>query len=209
MNRQAASFKRTGARFKPQPRVLVICEDTKSSKTYLEDASLYFRSHAVVEFSHCGRTDPLGIIENAIKRQHDFELVYCVIDRDTHANFDAALALAQAEQKITVIASYPCFEFWLLLHYSYTRAPFARAGALSAADKVIQELMTKPGMEDYAKGKVQALFQSLLVNLNQARDHAARTLIEAEKDGSLNPSSQIHTLIDALADLASPPANQK
>lgn len=33
-----ASFTRIGGKYKPQPTVLVICEDSKSGKAYLEDA---------------------------------------------------------------------------------------------------------------------------------------------------------------------------
>lgn len=201
MKHGADSFKRIGARFKPQPRVLVICEDSKSSKTYLEDASISFRAQAAVEFSHCGRTDPLGIVAAAIKRQRDFESVYCVIDRDAHQNFDAALALAADEPKVTVVPSYPCFEFWLLLHFCYTRAPNTAVGGLSAADRVIQELRTKPNMDVYAKGATKRLFENLLPMLPQARIHAARTLADAASDGELNPSTSLHLLLTELEKL--------
>lgn len=58
MERNAASFNRQKSRYKPQPTVLVICEDSKSGKRYLEDASRHFRVNVVVEITHCGKTDP-------------------------------------------------------------------------------------------------------------------------------------------------------
>ena len=191
MSRSASSFLRRGARFRPQPRVLVICEDTKSAKTYLEDAAIDFRARAVVEFSHCGRTDPLGIVEAAIKRQSDFEYVYCVIDRDAHLNFDEAIGLAAVEPKVKVISSFPCFEFWLLLHFGYTRSPYEAVGKHSAADRVIQELRTKDGMGGYAKGAVNDLYKKLSPMLPDARRFSARTLVDAAKDDELNPSSSL------------------
>lgn len=202
MSRNAASFKRGNARYKPQPRVLVLCEDLKSSKVYLEEASIHFRSYAVVEFAHCGRTDPMGIVEAAIKRQHDFELVYCVIDRDTHQNFDSALTLAGQVSKVKVVVSYPCFEFWLLLHFCYSRAPYSSVGSSSAADRVTQDLRKNDGMESYAKGKINGLFQRLLPRLPQAKSNAIRTLVDANNDGELNPSTSMHLMICALEDLA-------
>jgi hypothetical protein len=202
MSRDSGSFKRSDARFKPQPRVLVLCEDTKSSKTYLEDASIYFRSYAVVEFAHCGRTDPLGIVQAAIGRQNDFEVVHCVIDRDNHQNFDPALRLVATAPKVELFTSYPCFEFWLLLHFTYSRAPYAPAGNLSAADRVIRDLRSKPGMGAYAKGEIKGLFDVLLPRLPQARIHAARALHEAVQDNEPNPSSPLHLLLAALEDLS-------
>lgn len=202
MTRGSNSFKRKGARFKPQPRVLVLCEDTKSSKTYLEDASTHFRSYAVVEFAHCGHTDPLGIVKRAVARQRDFEMVYCVVDRDSHHNFDEAVKLADTEPKIELITSYPCFEFWLLLHFAYSRAPYAPAGKVSAADRVVKDLQTKPGMEAYDKGQIKGLFEILRPRLSDAKAHAVRTLIEAEQDTEFNPSSRLHILLDSLEALA-------
>ncbi len=204
MPRNAKSFRRTKAKFKPQPRVLVICEDSKSSKNYLEDASIHYRSHALVEFSHCGRTDPLGIVEAALKRASDFDAVFCVIDRDTHQNFDEAIALAHASGKLSVLTSYPCFEFWLLLHFVYSRAPFMAAGANSAADRVVTELRKHPGMDAYAKGDKTSYFSRLLPQLEEAEKRALRALADAELVGEKNPSTSLHVIVEKLRRLAEP-----
>lgn len=204
MSRTAASYKRSGPRFKPQPRVLVLCEDSKSSKDYLEDASIIFRAHAEVQVAHIGNTDPLGIVKVAVRRTRDFEEVFCVIDRDQHHNFDVALNLANGNAAITVIPSYPSFEFWLLLHFSYTRAPFMPAGALSAADRVVKALRAKEGMEQYAKGSVGQLFAKLQPLLDEACVRGARSLVDAEQDGEDNPSTRMHELIAKLRSLGKP-----
>ena len=91
--RSAASFARGAAKFKVQARVLVLCEDSKSSKTYLEDASKYFRATAQVQIAHPGRTDPLGVVQAGVKQQSAFDAVYCVVDRDSHANWEQAIDL--------------------------------------------------------------------------------------------------------------------
>lgn len=204
MARNTASFERRGARFRPQPRVLVLCEDTKSAKIYLEDAATMSRSSAEVEFAHCGRTDPLGIVEAAVRRSSVYEHVYCVIDRDSHENFDAALAAAAGHPKVKLLVSYPCFEYWLLLHFGYSRAPYQRAGKNSAADCLANELRTQVGMATYAKGDTKGLFKSLLDRLPHARIHAARSLREAEADGENNPSTPLHLLMEKLEELGSP-----
>lgn len=206
--RSPASFARGAAKFKAQARVLVLCEDSKSSKTYLEDASKYFRATAQVQIAHPGRTDPLGVVQAGVKRQPAFDVVYCVVDRDSHANWDQANDLARGHPKVRMIRSFPCFEFWLLLHFGYTRAGYARAGVLSAADQVVRDLRQKPGMQDYAKGSIEGLFLRLCgdadIMLNTACRHGDRTLADAEKEGNANPSTELQNLVRELRNLGSP-----
>jgi len=206
MGRNAASFNRKNPRYKPQPTVLVICEDSKSGKRYLEDASLHFRVNVVVEITHCGKTDPLNIVKEAIARQGKFDQVFCSIDRDTHETFVKAIDLAKSSPKVEVIASYPCFEFWLLLHFGYSRKPYIAAGKHSAGDALIKDLRTYPGLENYDKGLAQGVF-SLLLQENRfanARGTAAKVIAEAIASGEMNPSTRLHELMDLFEKLSSP-----
>ncbi|NMY86094.1 RloB domain-containing protein [Pseudomonas sp. WS 5411] len=205
MARTADSFRRKESRFRQLPTVLVLCEDLKSGKTYLEDAALHFRANAKVEIAHCGVTHPKGIVEHAIGRQSKFDKVFCAFDRDTHESFDEALRLADTHPKITIIASYPCFEFWLLLHFGYSRKPFARSGRHSAGDLVSIDLKEKPGMENYRKSGAAGYFQKLLGEpFNEARRQAPRVIADVARSGDPNPSTQIHLLIDEFEQLAKP-----
>lgn len=205
MARSASSFKRKDSRFKPQPKVLILCEDSKSGKRYLEDAAFHFRAHAQVEIAHCGVTHPSGIVERAIERQKSFDKVFCALDRDTHLCFERALDLARPHQKIKVIKSFPCFEFWLLLHFGYNRQPFAGAGKYSPGDQVSKKLREIPAMAKYAKGHDISYFGVLLgAPFEQARKHAPRILEAAAKDGELNPSTEIHLLMDEFESLSKP-----
>lgn len=205
MGRTSVSFNRPKSRLKPQPTVLVICEDTKSGKRYLEDASLYFRVNVLVDITHCGNTDPKGIVTEAINRQGKFDHVFCAIDRDTHKNFDEALNLAKTSKKVEIIASYPCFEFWLLLHFGYNRKPYAETGKHSPADLLIKDLRTYPGLENYDKGKVQSIFELFLGSrFDQARSIAPKVLSEAIASAEMNPSTRLHELLNFFEKLSSP-----
>jgi hypothetical protein len=205
MGRTSASFNRPKSRLKPQPTVLVICEDTKSGKRYLEDASLHFRVTVLVEITHCGKTDPLSIVKEAISRQGKFDHVFCAIDRDTHANFDEALRLANTSPKVEIIVSYPCFEFWLLLHFGYNRKPYVAAGKHSAGDLLIRDLCNHPAFENYDKGKDLSIFKLLLgKQFEDARRIAPKVLNEAIASEEMNPSTRLHELIDFLEKLSSP-----
>jgi hypothetical protein len=199
------AFQRSGPRFQPQPTILVICEDSKSSKNYLEDVKVYFRAQVQVEVMHCGKTDPAGIISEAVQRCKNYDRVFCVIDRDEHPNFERSVATVAQASKVTVVASYPCFEYWLLLHFGYSRKPYSRAGNKSPADCLIDDLKAKPGMENYAKGMKTSVFAHLTIaRFVAARSYAARALKEALDVGDLNPSTRFHELILFIERLGAP-----
>ncbi len=205
MAKSSESFRRRGARFKPQPRVLVLCEDSKSALRYLQDAARHFRSHAVVKVAHCGRTDPIGIVEEAISSVHNFEVTYCVIDRDSHESFDQALLRARGfDGSIKVVPSYPCYEFWLLLHFRFTRAPIAAVGAQSSGARMVAVLRSEEGMDDYEKGSTKSIFDHLLDLLPVAKDNAARVLVAALVEQEMNPSTELHALIEVFERLGLP-----
>jgi len=207
MGRSANSFKRKEPRYKPQPRILVICEDEKSGKQYLEDATYHFRVKVDVEVTHCGNTDPRGIVAEAIRRQRDFDQVFCTIDRDTHETFDEAVRMAHKHPKIDLIVSYPCFEFWLLLHFGHSRKPYVAIGGVSAGDRLLTDLRAHPGMETYAKGASKNLFNSLLGEKFQTARHVApKVQRDAEADKENNPSTQIYKLIEFFEKLSTPQA---
>jgi hypothetical protein len=195
-------FERKGGSLKPLQTVLIVCEDKKSSKTYLEDAARHFRAN--VKVVHCDHTDPLGIVMHAISQKHQFDSVFCAIDRDRHENFDnAEQAAKQHATKLTIIASYPCYEFWLLLHFNETTKPYAPQGNRSPGDCVVHDLRAQPGMENYGKDMLN-VFEQLRPQLTDARLRSKRVLEAAKSVNELNPSTRLHELIDFLETLGGP-----
>jgi RloB-like protein len=204
MGRKASSFVRRPAKYKPQPRILILCEDKKSCRTYLQEAAQHFRCHAAVEIGHAGKTDPRGIVIAAKGRRADYDFVYCAVDRDAHETFDEAVSHAAKPPTVEVIPSHPCYEFWLLLHFRKTRSPFAPSGNHSAADNVTRSLRAEEGMSSYAKGQAEGLFEALLDRLPEARLRAEQVLADAVVDGELNPSTRLHELIAVFESLEKP-----
>jgi hypothetical protein len=205
MGRSVRLFDRKKSRFKQQPKVLILCEDSKSGKRYLEDAAFHFRANAQVEVAHCGVTHPSGIVERAIARQKAFDKVFCALDRDTHLCFNRAIDLAKPHPKIKVIASFPCFEFWLLLRFGYNRKPFAAVGGKSPGELVAKSLRSQLLMEGYEKGESVSHFDLLKgVPFNTARTLAPRVLSDAAKSGEPNPSTEIHLLMNEFEALSVP-----
>lgn len=204
MVRDTKSFNRSKPKLKPQPTVLVICEDKKSRKRYLEDAAVHFRIKVSVEITHTGKTDPLNIVKEALSRQGKFDRVYCAIDRDTHETFAQAQALAKTSKKVDLVASYPCFEFWLLMHFGFSRKPYTSVGKHSAADLLIKDLKTHPPFENYDKGKDQSVFNHLLDRFADALLIASSVLAQAIDSGEMNPSTRLHELIAYFEKLSVP-----
>lgn len=190
--RTSKSFARGGPKYKSEPTVLVVCEDSKAGKTYIEDAALYYRVNVVIKVVHINNTDPLGIVKEGIAQCRSYERIFCVIDRDTHENFDEAIQLAKKYEQLVVIASYPCSEFWYLIHYCRSRKSYAHAGRKSPGKQQLDALLGHyPNYEKSATG----LFKELLDKLPTAKQNAEWALQEAAIDGNLNPSTKIHELI--------------
>jgi hypothetical protein len=204
MGRDISTFRRRDSSLKPQAQVLVICEDTKSCKSYLEDAKAHFRANALIEIVNVGHTDPRGIVEKAIERKAKYDRLYCVIDRDTHPTFDEAVNLARSCAKVSMIVSHPCYEFWLYLHFQYSRKAYMRSGGASPGQQMLRALKQLEGMAEYDKGKVHNLFQVLLPRLPQAILNAEKAAAEAKEVGEPNPSTGIHLLLEEFESLGQP-----
>jgi hypothetical protein len=205
MGRSASSFGRSGPRYKVQPIVLVICEDKKSGKNYLDDAAVHFRIKVKVEISHCGKTDPKSIVEEGIKQSRKYDFIYCVVDRDTHANFDEAVRVADRSKNVLLIPSYPCFEYWLLLHFEESRKPFTAKGKKSAGDLVADALRGYAEMQQYEKGSDWSVFNALVESrFEKARERSARIYADAKNCDEMNPSTELHVLMDFFEKLSKP-----
>ena len=128
-----------------------------------------------------------------------YDEVYCVFDRDEHMTFNTASDEARASG-IELARSWPCFEFWLRLHFGFSRRPYEKLGSRSASQHCVDELIRLlPGYQKGASGT----FHRLEDRLGTAKDHAARTLADAQATGEPNPSTEVHELIEYLQSLKS------
>ena len=157
--RQARVLKRRAVRRAPYERLLIVCEGEKTEPLYINEIRRDYRlasANVQVRPSVLG-TQPLQVVEYAehLFRNGDrarqiepraFDRVFTVFDRDDHRTYHAALAkadeldnsLTNDEGKripVAAIASVPCFELWLLLHFEDVLAPMHRLGVLAALKK--------------------------------------------------------------------------
>lgn len=145
-NRSNRNLRRHKPSRPPFDRVLIVCEGRKTEPNYLNEIRTLLRIapvHFKIMQSLYG-TQPLQIVECAIdefNKTKSFERVYAVFDRDDHDTYANAIHKAEAfsnklknnERKpvqFIAIASVPCFELWLLLHFADIKAWLHRNEAL-------------------------------------------------------------------------------
>lgn len=211
--RQQRDLERKRGRRPGYDRILIVCEDTKSAPQYFKEIRQYHRlvtANVQVEPSMLG-TAPKQVVEYAKqlflkgdphKRigQRAFDRVYAVFDRDDHMSYHDALNIAKSldgkhrnDEKRKVIfqaiASVPCFELWLLLHYEDIRHGIHR-------NEVQRRL--KIHIPNYDKG-AGGYFELTRGHLEDATLRARRLAeLTSPYDGK-----QLYTDIDILVNLLS------
>ncbi len=203
-------LKRRQSSVAPKQRILIVCEGTKTEPLYFNDAKRVLRISpglAKIEVESGSGSHPQNIVETAKKladkakkSAEPFDVVYCVMDRDEHANFDNALAQAD-KFGFKTIQSWPCFEYWVLLHFKEHSAPYARTGANSPAANCLKDLTAQ--WPDYNKSR-DKLFHELSEKLGDAMQRSELRLKQALNEGNRNPSTDIHTLVAVLESINTP-----
>ena len=140
-----SSVGRRPSRRSPKERVLVVCEGAYTEPLYFGAMRDRLRLNTL-EVKATKGVDPRTLVniaseedEREKRNGERFDSVYCVFDRDSHPQFDEASNMARA-RGFRLARSWPCFEFWLLLHFDFVRAPYARKGSLSPCDVCIRDL---------------------------------------------------------------------
>ena len=190
-------------------KILIVCEGEKTEPNYFKGAREHYKLNtAEVEIcGDCG-SDPMSIVRYAKQRYREekdtgdaFDKVFCVFDKDTHASYVEALhALESVTPRATfyAITSVPCFEYWLLLHFDYTTKPYTALPGDSAGSQMLAEL--KKYMPEYQKGQ-QFVFLTLIEQLEFAISNATRALQAATANGTDNPSTRVHELVDFMQNI--------
>jgi hypothetical protein len=204
--RDAKTFARRGPTREPYDVVLIVCEGSKTEPNYLAGLrTAYSLSNANIKILHGGATDPKSIVEFALAEmgREGYDRAFCVFDRDGHQTFDEALGIISGSaegraNRLVAITSWPCFEIWLLLHFTYSAAPYTATGSRSAGDRVLAEVLKH--LADYQKGQ-KGLFEALAPRLDDAMTNASRLETQNKITGTNNPHTRMHHLIKYLTTL--------
>lgn len=154
---------------------------------------------------------PINVVDLAIdfcKKNEGIDFAFCVIDKDEHTTFSEALSKlksymppksAKSKAEFKAIVSVPCFEVWLILHFSYTTKSYARKGSKSPAENVLSDLTKQ--FPEYSKS-LPDLYTKLNAKLDTAIENAKRLQKQNKQDESDNPLTNMHELIEFIKDIA-------
>ena len=188
-------------------RILIVCEDEKSSKIYFEsfkrDEKLKRKLASVdIQVVHPKDNSPVGLVEAAkllkkkAKRQRNsYDKIYIVLDRDRHANMDKAMNTAK-DNKMEFMLSVICFESWILLHFEKTTKVFSKC------DKVIsyiknnhfKEYQKNKNSYEFLKGKTNTAIKNGKWCIKQNKNDINR----GKKIHLLSAYTNIHELVTKL-----------
>jgi len=175
--RQSRRLARKTATRAGLPAILIVCEGKQTEPNYIRG---FCDTHGINQanvrlISGDGETSATRLVQKARRRfevDRDFDAVFVVCDCDGEDLADARRRAAKpmrnaGGQVLTVrlVASSPCFEFWLLLHFEYLARPFP------AADSVINIL--ERHLTDYDKAD-RLIFHKVQIGLERALGNARR-----------------------------------
>ncbi|RTJ57526.1 RloB family protein [Campylobacter jejuni] len=171
--------------------ILIVCEGEKTEKNYLNRLKDFFNlSNVSINIISGKDSDPLKIVKFAKEKNkgNSYDKIYCVFDKDTHSDFNKARQECE-KYKFEAITSNPCFEFWILLHFTYTTKSFSTN---SPCNELIESDLKKH-IKDYKK---DYNFTNIIKqNLNTAIANTQKANKEAEK----NNYESSYTFMDRLA----------
>jgi hypothetical protein len=213
--RQRAHLARKQNQRASYDRVLIVSEGSKTEPLYFKEIKNTYRLRtANVEVHPCALgTEPIQVVryaeqlfEKGVPHKRvpakGFEKVFAVFDRDDHQSYFDALKIAEsldrklrndANQHVSfrAIASVPCFELWLLLHFEDVHHLLHR-------DEILRRL--KQHMPSYSKGAGQSFAATKqCLNLAAQRAKNLNTLSSAFDDTM--PSTAIVDLVTLLVEL--------
>jgi hypothetical protein len=182
-------------------RILILCEDTKSSRDYF---ARFPHDKSLVEIQCVGTgMNTASLMEHAVeiaeqtrKERDQYERIWVVFDRDSfpEVNFNRAFELARTQNRITACWSNECFELWYLLHFHYRDTAIGRNDIWEEISKLLNL--------EYDKAD-ESLHATMKDKLAVAIRNAKKLAFENEMAGQprRNPSTLVHELVEALIKL--------
>ncbi len=207
--RKIDDYKRLKAFKEPRKSILIVCEGEKTEPIYFNSLKEVLRLIMVdVEIVGEGAA-PITVVNRAIARREErkqivkksltkteYEVIYCVIDVDTHETLDQTIDKARGNE-ICVILSNPCFEYWYILHFRKTSAPFNRSQDTKAALR-----REHPAYNE----SDTTIFNVVYPKTSDAIKHSKEVLKEqhneAEDLSDCNLSTHVHKIVEYLQNTA-------
>lgn len=169
---------------------LIVCEGEKTEPNYFRS----FRVPKTVITVHGFGFNTVSLVEQAmeLRRNNEYDQVWCVFDRDAFPaqNFNLALQRA-AQQGIRVAYSNEAFELWYLLHFHYYDTAMSRADYGDRLSTLLGNQYRKNRDDMYDR----LLSRQVAAMQNAKRLFAQYHPVNPERD---NPSTTVHLLVEEL-----------
>ena len=181
---------------------LIVCEGEITELKYFQEFAIYksIQNNITIKVTNKG-SSPDKVLQSAMTFAKDtnYDRIFCVFDKDKHGTYQQTLNKIQrtTNPKITAITSVPCFEFWLLLHYIFTTAPYYSVA--DPAKEVINKLLEYD--TSYSKTNNQT-FKQYFSKTDYAIQNSKRVLDEANNNKTDDPSTKVHILVEFLIKLS-------
>jgi len=199
---------------------LIVTEGTVTEPTYFGCIKNLFRLRGVdVRIAPGEKSAPKSVIDTAqrladkqkqksprelkVSEPREYDHVWAVIDTDhaqAQGNWNDIVNLAK-QKDVKIASSTPCFEFWLLLHLTYSTAPITNGK--NAKNKLLQTLK-KQKLPHHSSTKEREATKCIISIIDQwvtavkrsekIRNH--HTL--SNSPGPANPSTTVDQLINAI-----------
>jgi hypothetical protein len=189
----------------PRKRVLIFCEGTVTEPQYFDDFRRHEHNPLVDVVIDEGGVSPKTLVERAAQKKKTaekeaerfrdehlkYDEVWCVYDVDAHPKLADAFQQAR-DNEIKLAVSNPCFELWLLLHFSDQTAHIER-------DKV--RFMLRKHLPGYKK---RVDFEKLKSRYTDAvkRANLLKKRCQENGDEGANPSTGVHKLTERIVALS-------
>lgn len=200
-------LQRRPATREPYASVLVVCEGSKTEPNYFEALRAeYGLSSLNVAIVSGEGTDPMSVVRTSIQlflEDGEYDQVFAVFDRNGHSNYEEAVQWTMQppeylQGRLFAITSWPCFEYWILLHFAERSRPYA---GQSPCNQLVQDL--RKFVPGYSKGR-HDIFELTRTRLDQAKERAHRRLKDCKATDTSNPSTLVYGLVDRLEHLKDP-----
>jgi len=201
-------------------RVLIVSEGTKTEPMYFEKLVEYLKLVTTdIEVTEAKDSCPQKVVQYAIKlyeesknTKYAYDLVFCVIDKDSHAHYEDALLDANEytpKNILNIINSVPCFEVWLLFHYTYTSRPYSKTMKNSICKALIKSELKKY-LPNYEKNilnlnndELAHIFKDDTIQI--AIKRAEQLMEHCKTCVTDNPSTKMHELVLTLQEMKKRP----
>ena len=196
MARKNHTDKRKNKSKQENKKFLIVTEDTKSACNYFKVLKDKYRLHTLkIEIKSSKKSAPDQVISFTKEKSDELEadLSFCIIDRDTHENFDKALNDAKKIKNLEIIASYPCFEYWIILHHD--KNCHKPMNAKECFKETTNRFETYDKSMDYQQ-RLDFYEDELVNNQDKAIEKAKTTKEICKKNNAENPKTDIYKLFN-------------